>query len=237
MSIPLFFAISGEDIPNVPTPPPPIAWMACHFSPYGAGLTDLPTRLPAGSILILDDRIPMTHHDPDLILRQLNAAVEELGCSRLLLELLRASDRVPVERIVKEISCPVGVTAAYAKGQDCAVFLPPVPPHIPLPEYIAPWKERRIWLEVAPDGTDITITPQGSSAIPVPFPQNVTPSHKEETLCCHYTISTQPEQARFSLFRSLDDIGSLLQQAEQTNIELAIGLFQELSPLQHWNDK
>jgi len=237
MSIPLFFAISGEDIPNIPTPPPPIAWMACHFSPYGAGLTDLPTRLPAGSILILDDRIPMTHHDPDLILQQLKAAVEELKCGRVLLEFLREDQNVPVERMIEEIPCPVGVTPKYGKELDCALFLPPVPPHIPLAEYLAPWKDRRIWLEVAPDGSDITVTPQGTTTIPVPFPQNVTPSHKEETLCCHYTFSVQPKEARFSLFRTLDDIGSLLQQAEQTNIELAIGLFQELSPLQHWNDK
>ena len=73
-------------------------------------------------MLILDDRIPMDGHDPDLIIRQLRAAVSELQCSYLLLELQRKNAAVPVERIVKEVPCAVGVTPHYAKGIDCAVL-------------------------------------------------------------------------------------------------------------------
>lgn len=231
MSIPLFFAMSGEDIQKNVAPPPHIAWMSCHFSPYGPGLVDFPYQLPKDSMLILDDRIPMDGHDPDLIIRQLRAAVSELQCSYLLLELQQKNTAVPVERIVKEVPCAVGVTPHYAKGIDCAVFLPPVPPHITLSSYLTPWLDRQIWLEVALDGTDLTVTSTGSTITPVPFPEEKMSAHRDEALCCHYSISTQPEAACFSLYRTLNDIEELLRQAPHNNITLAIGLYQELSPL------
>lgn len=230
MSIPLFFAMSGEDMQKNPDISTNTAWMSCHFSPCGSGLTDLPTHLPPNGMLILDDRIPMDRHDPDLIRTQLLRTVEKLKCSYLLLELQRKDTRIPVEAIVKSCSCPVGVTPHYAESPDCAVFLPPVPPHIPLPEYIAGWKGRRLWLEMALDGVDITVTPQGSTIAPVPFPEPQSPAHRDKALCCHYTLTAQPELARFSLYRTRDDIKLLLTQAEQAHIQLAIGLYRELAP-------
>lgn len=231
MSIPLFFAISREDIQKNPDLPANIAWMSCHFSPVGPGLTDLPRHLPRGAMLILDDRIPMRGHQPELIVEQLRSAVTELACGWLLLELQREGQPLPVERIIREVPCPVGVTPGYAAGMDCAVFLPPVPPHMPLVEYLKPWAGRQLWLEVALDGADVTVTPTGSTVTPVPFPEVPVSSHQDQELCCHYTISTQKDAARFSLFRTPDDIEAQLLQAENTNITLATGLYQELSPL------
>ena len=52
MAITPFLAMTAAEIEHSTPLPPNVAWMACHFSPYGAGLSNLPKNLPAGSLLI-----------------------------------------------------------------------------------------------------------------------------------------------------------------------------------------
>ena len=57
----------------------PVAWMACHFSPYGTGITNRPRALPPGSMLILNDRMPVCGHDPERVARQLEETAQRTG--------------------------------------------------------------------------------------------------------------------------------------------------------------
>ena len=71
MAIPLYLAMTAREFRICKTVPANMAWMACHFSPYGTGLSNLPTSLPPGSMIILNDRTPICGHDPELIAAQL----------------------------------------------------------------------------------------------------------------------------------------------------------------------
>ena len=227
MSIPLFFAMTGAEIQKNAVLPSRIAWMSCHFSPYGPGLVDLPWKLPPDSMLILDDRIPLNGHNEVFIARQLAQAVEELRCRYLLLDLQREGADTLVQEISQTVPCPIGVPPHYAKDLDCPVFLPPVPLNVPMEEYFRPWGKRQIWLEVALDGADIIVTGTGSTVTPVPFPELPKQAHPESALNCHYSVKVEPEQIRFSLFRTLEDVQNLLHHAQQFNVTLSAGLFQE----------
>lgn len=231
MAIPLFLAMTGWEISKNAELPRNIAWMACHFSPYGTGLTNLPSSLPSGSMIIVNDRTPVCGHDPELIAAQLCSLVEGNRCGSVLLDFQRPDEpdtAAIAEAVVRELNCPVGVSHSYAKGLSCPVFLPPVPPHIPFTEYIAPWQERQIWLECALDGTLITVTGSGSSTAPLSCPDTLEFRHADTDLCCHYEIQLEEEQVRFRLCRRSDDLHALLTAAEGTNVTHAIGLYQEL---------
>ena len=46
MAITPFLAMTAAEFRKKEDLPDKIAWMACHFSPYGLGLSNLPQRLP-----------------------------------------------------------------------------------------------------------------------------------------------------------------------------------------------
>lgn len=231
MAIPLILAMTGAEISKKAVLPPLISWMACHFSPYGTGLTNLPETMPPGSMVIVNDRTPVCGHDPELILRQLSALVEAMQCSSILLDFQRTDEpqtTAITEAIVKGLSCPVGVSEPYAASLSCPILLPPIPPHIPLTNYIAPWQDREVWLEAALDASLITVTAGGSTITPLPYAVSTEHCHLDNDLCCHYHIKSEPEQIQFHLYRTREDLDTLLTAAEGTNITQAIGLYQEL---------
>ena len=151
MVLALYLAQTATEMAGNPQPEN-FAYLACHFSPGGKGLSNLPFPLPQGAMLILDDSTPMDGHDPDLILQQLSGLIQENQCKYLLLDFQRRD--VPgqgelAKRLCSSLSCPVGVSEIYAEGLSCPVFLPPVPPDRPLSAYLAPWHGREVWLEAA----------------------------------------------------------------------------------------
>lgn len=234
MAIPLFLAMTGWEISKNTEIPQNIAWMACHFSPYGTGLTNLPGALPPGSMVIVNDRTPVCGHDPALVAAQLNAVVEENQCMGVLLDFQRPDEQETAtitETLVRELGCPVGVSQFYAEGLSCPVFLPPVPPHVPPEEYLAPWQRREIWLECALDGAIITVTAGGSSVAPLPCPELQSYRHRNADLCCHYEMELTDTQALFHLCRTAEDLRDLLAKTEGGNVTCAIGLFQELGSI------
>ena len=85
MAIPQYLAMTAAEMALAPLPPHP-AWMACHFSPYSTGLTNLPPKLRQGSLLILNDRTPIHCHDPERVCRELNTALHRFGCVGLLVD-------------------------------------------------------------------------------------------------------------------------------------------------------
>lgn len=211
-----------------------IAWMACHFSPYGLGLSNLPASLPPDSLLILNDRTPIRGHDPQLICRQLSECIAALGCGRLLLDFQRpdcSETKDLTKHLASALPCPVGVTEWYAEDMDCSVFLSPVPPSAPLEEHIVPWVGRDIWLEIALDGEVITLTEEGAQAAPLIHPDPTVQGFADEALHCHYQIQLEDDAAKFTLWRTREDLEALIAEAERLSITAAVGLYQELRSL------
>ena len=231
MALPLYLAMTAAEMQEITPLPKAFAYMACHFSPYGTGLSNLPPWLPAGSMLILNDRTPICGHDPGLIAAQLAETVEQWRCSSLLLDFQRPGREeaaILAKHLVEVLPCPVGLSAPYADGIFCPVLLPPPPLDEPLDRYFAPWQSRDIWLEAALDGLQLTLTAEGCKATPIPFPA-LSGGFVEEQLHCHCQIQAHPDRAEFILYRTREDLAALLEEAESLGVTAAVGLWQELN--------
>lgn len=230
MAIDRYLAMTAAEIQGNLEFPDKIGWMACHFSPYGTGLSNLPDTLPPGSMLILNDRTPICGHDPSRIIRQLSDTIDALECGCLLLDFQRGNTpetQALVKAITAHLPCPVGVSHLYAKESDCAVFLPPVPLDTPLAAHLAPWEGREVWLEAALDGLEITVTEKGAKSASLLHSAALDSPFHDEKLHCHYQIHSDENQAKFTLFRTQEDLKELLEEAEKLGICRTVGLFQE----------
>ncbi|MBQ8579574.1 MAG: hypothetical protein IJ448_02640 [Oscillospiraceae bacterium] len=227
MAIPLIPAMTAAEIRKNTLLYPSIAYLSCQFSPTQPAISDLPPHLPPASTVILTDRFPVQNHDPDQIIHQLRS----LQPDSILLDLQRPPTPAAQEMVAALASglpFPVGVTPPYAEGLDCPVFLPPIPPHIPPGEYLHPWHDREIWLELALDASQITVTTQGSTVLPFPFAKPSENAHADSALHCHYSITEEPDALRFYLYRTRDDLTALLNSSLPSNLTRAYGLYQEL---------
>lgn len=224
MEIVLHLAMTAAELEKTDPTPPNIAFMACHFSPYGTGLSNLPSTLPEESLLILNDRTPINGHDPDLVARQLTETAQRLGCKGILLDFQRHGCEA-VAAAVAERYPKVAVTPAYADKLECAVFLPPPPPGKTLSCCLAPWQGRPIWLEAAPTECCIRITEGGSiEREPTPFPC----PHVDEALHCRYGIEMGSDYIDFHLQRDLPQLSALLAEAAALGVQRFVGLYQQL---------
>lgn len=234
MAIDCILAMTAAEIRANSSLPPKIGWLSCHFSPCGTGLSNLPDRLPPGSMLILDDFVPFYGHDPERITQQLREVLENQKCAALLLDFQRpgAWEIAALAKAITALPCPVGVSELYAKELDCPVFLPPVPSDSYVADHLKPWEGREIWLDLAPGGTVITLTKDDSHTAPLPtreIPAGMT--HKDGPLHCHYTIHPEEEKARFKLYRTGEDLAELQEEARSLGVGKFIGLWQELRGL------
>lgn len=231
MALPLYLALTAAEFQFCSLLPERAAWMACHYSPYGLGLSNLPRELPEGAMLILNDRTPALGHDPEQILRQLEEANHSLHYKYILLDFQRpdsAENAAIASALVAAALCPVGISELYAQALDCPVFLPPIPPHVPIKEHLAPWQGREIWLEAALNGEVITVTEKGSSVVPLSPGEIPEPALEDPALHCHYHIRTYDDHIDFALWRSRENLQVLLREAESQGVTLAVGLWQEL---------
>ena len=230
MAIPLHLAMTATETFTDPLPEK-IAYMACHFSSYGLGISNLPTRLPAGNMLILNDRIPIWNHEPAVVARQLAETVEEFSCGWVLLDFQRPNEPAAAAvaaEVLKALPCPVGISHCYAAEFDCPVFLPPPPPDMPLGRHIAAWAEREIWLEAALETLRITVDRSGAVTEFLPQQLPAEPFHRDEGCCCRYHAEISDDKVTFTLSRGKEDLTDLLNRAEDLGITRAIGLYQQL---------
>lgn len=234
MALPLYLAMTAAELFGAPSLPSRCAYMACHFSPYGTGLSNFPQHLPEGAMLILNDRTPVQGHDPALIAAQLTQCAEEWNAAAILLDFQRPGcpQTAQIARaILASTPCPTAISACYGQEIDCPVFLSPLPPDRRLEDHIAPWKGRELWLEAALEGQCMALTSQGSSVTAHFSEPSIVYPFADPQLHCHYRIETGPNQVRFLLQRTPADLDALLQEAEMLGITWAIGLYQELGPV------
>ena len=231
MGISLYLAMTAAEISACDTLPDMLAYMACHFSPYTTGLSNIPNTLPPQSVLIVNDRTPICGHDHKLIAYQLSQALEALQCGSLLLDFQRPDNpetEALCQYLTQQITRPIGISAPFAAGLDCAVFLPPCPPDTLLEDHLAPWKGREIWLETAADFTKITVDKQGSHYACAPADPSIELPHTDPELICHYRIDLTDSSAVFTLGRADEDTALLLKKAEALGVTQCFGLWQEL---------
>ena len=231
MAIDRYLAMTAAEFFGAAVLPEKMAWMACHFSAYGTSLSNIPRALPAGSLLILNDRMPVHGHDGLAIADTLGQVMEELSCSGILLDFQRpgCQEAAKIAQAVTSLPCPVCVSQAYAGGLNCPVFLPPVPPHIPVAEYLSPWAGREIWLESSLETEELILTEAGCEISAAQAGGFDTPEQADGTLFCRYRIAVEESKARFSLYRSREDLSALLEAAESLGVTRAVGLWQELN--------
>ena len=230
MALPRYLAMTAGEMLGSP-PPPRLAYMACHFSSYGTGLSNCPAFLPEGSLLILDDRTPIAGHAPVQIAGQLEAMAENFSICGILLDFQRPGyeeAQALTEFLAEALPCPVIASAMYA-AKGFPVFLPPVPPDMSIKEYLCPWQGREIWLEAALDGLELNLTASGAVRTSLPWPDAGGEEFHDPALHCHYTVEVKKDSARFCLRRTRADVDALLQEAEVLGVAAAVGLWQELS--------
>lgn len=227
MGLPHYLAMTPEEFTEAETLPEKIAWMSCHFSEDGTGLTHLPAFLPNGSMLILDDAIPPKDPDLSIIVDQLSPLLET--ADGILLDFQRPDNPAALHlatTLSAALPSPPGVSELYAEQLDCPIFLPPLPLHIPLESYLLPHTGREIWLDFMPDTETIQITPSGVQYHPG-IPVSHKPLHRDKLLHCSYQIRTAPNEVQFSLFRSPEDQDSFLAQAAQSGVSRIFSLYQD----------
>lgn len=231
MGLPFYLAMTGAEIHCAPSIPERIAYMACHFSPYSTGLSNMPEHLPTGSLLTLNDRIPICGHDPIRIGQQLMEAVETFSCSGLLLDLQRegySEQRELCRHLVTALPCPVAVSELYASDLECPVFLSPPPLTQTLAEHTAPYQGREIWLEAALDAASFSVTKDGcteDTLLSRP-PENC---FFDDSVFCRYRMEINEQAARFCLWRTADDLQRMIGQAQTLGVTQLIGLYQQFS--------
>ena len=226
----VFLAQTSREMAN--TQPKKLAYMALHFSPYSKGLSNIPSDLPKGSILLLDDSMQANNHDPEIVVEQLTELTHRLSPTAILLDFQRPVTKeleVMADCIVKALPCPVGITEAYAKNFACPVFLPPPPVNQALADYLRPWEKQGVYLEIAPEALEITVTEAGSTSIQIPLFTGL--SLEDKRLHCHYNVRVLGDKVVFTICRYKEDLGSMIQEAEHLAVLGCVGLYGELQNL------
>ena len=209
--------------------PQKTAYMALHFSPFGKGLSNFPTDLPKGSILLLDDSMPPNGHDKQTVVAQLKDLIQSFSPAGLLLDFQRPAaeeTELLTKYILEQLTCPIGVSQVYAEKFACTVFLPPPPANKPLAEHLRPWQKQGIYLEIAPNALKFTVTPQGSVAVNIPPVEGL--SLTDDRIHCHYDVEVTQDQAVFTICRYIEDLPPLIAEAEQLGVLSCVGLYEEL---------
>lgn len=231
MDLNCWIAMTAAEFSGANALPNKIGWLSCHFSQWGQGLSNLPSHLPPNSLLILDDSTVPHGHDPELITDQLASAVERFSAAGVLLDFQVpdiAESAAITQQLVHRLSCPVCVTAPYAKDLACPVLLPVPPPHVSLKNHLAAWQHRDIWLEIATEAEKITVTAQGSAITNMPYFPPDESYCTDQKLHCRYRVKTFEDRAEFTLIRDRTMVTALLKQALSMGVHCGVGLYQQL---------
>lgn len=207
------------------------AWMACHFSCYSTGLTNLPKELPKGAMVIINDRTPIDRHDPAYIKEQLKALADTCQPDCFLLDFQRAGSeqtRQLAAALAKNLPCPVGISELYAEDLDCPVFVAAPPIDRPLQTHLQPWAGREIWLELATDDQCAMITENDCRIFPADSENADNLPHTDQAVHCRYRVSMEDTCARLHLQRGIPELQAMLQEAEDLGVQIAVGLYQQL---------
>ena len=231
MGLGCYLAMTAAEFQNAPELPQRIAWMACHFSGSSTGLSNLPASLPDNSVVILNDRIPISGHDPSVIVRQLAQLSEDFSLKGILLDFERPGESELAglsAHLTRELSCPVIVSWLYARELDCPVFLPPPPLHTPLSRHLQPWAGRKVWLEMAVQAQRTTVTATGCALEQISMTELPEPSFYDKDCCSRYHWHLEEDAAVFTMLRQEAELIQLEECARSLGVAETVGLYQQL---------
>lgn len=232
MEIHWYPAMTPEEIAQRQTRPEHYAWMAAHFDPRGNGLTDLPEKMPADGILILNDKIPYTGHSSEKICRTMMDCLNRWKLQGILLDFERPVSeqlREVVKNLVTSLPCPT------VCGQ--ALDIPGLVPLISMPELTQPSEEyftghKGAWLEVRKQAAIYRVDQDGCSIVQTSEPTKNTPEVMfDSALCAHYQAAPGPDSVEFILWRDREDRKKIMEIGQAAGIEIMVGLYQELGML------
>ena len=132
-----------------------------------------------------------------------------------------------MEFLSETLPCPMAVSHFYEDHCDCALCIPPAPLSEPLDDYFSQWKDKELWLEISRDGEEITVTEDGASITPLHYWEPRDGDFFDEALVCHYRQEIRENAVVFTLYRTEEDQGLLLEKARKQGVTTALGLFQE----------
>ena len=202
MVLPLYLAMSAVEMRPIPHP----AFLV---------LEDSQTP-PAGVLPVITDAFPP---DRQTLLRLCQ------GRDAVLLDFERPPT-AQVREMIRDLPCPAGAPPGYA--HEGPLFLPPAPLHVPMEEYLSPWKGREIWLEAALQRQVVTVTAEGCTVFPPCTNTDFEGGFYSEKLQCRFRQNFSENQAVFTLFDTPDTLRIKLDRAGELGVTRAIGLFQEL---------
>ena len=233
MILPWYLAMTASEFTAATTVPKRVGWMACHFSCFGKGLSNLPAALPPDSLLILNDAIPISGHDPQQVLTELTRCAEKQRCCGILLDFQRPNVEETANLccfLTKHLPCPIGITEFYGAGLPCALFLS-IPLHRPPSQTLATWNGQEIWLETVLETEVAIITKDDVQIFPTTL-SGAPPILEEEQLFCHYSWQERDSHLEITLQRTPEDLVALLEHTAKLGVTKAIGLYQQLGNLQ-----
>lgn len=233
MPISIYEAVTAGDCFERNALPAHAAWMAAHFSAVGTGVTNLPQRLPVGSLFMLDDQIPWQNHDAERICQELLQAVAELACSGILLDF----EREPCQQTqafctllctyCRQYSIPLGMPPSYGLKLPAALFLPPLPCW-PGPETVLqPFSGRELWLDAAESGCVAEIgrkSVQFFSEDPIVL-QAQAEGHAvfwHGGLCCQYYSNQINDRIRIALYDTRQTMEQKLDACAKLGVTVAV---------------
>ena len=201
MGLPHYLAMTPEEFTRIAPLPDKPAWMSCRFSPQDQHLIHIPSQLPAGSILIIDDAFDLIDPNLDEIIQSLKHLFPALH--GVLLDFQKPNNEVIPQLahiLSQQLPCPVGLSSLYAKEWEGPVFLPPVPLHLPIEEHLAPYAHQELWLDTSPESEQIHVTSAGIHYSPTAVDKSAF-LHKDSILHCHYGIEIREDEICFHLYK------------------------------------
>ena len=185
--------------------------------PHAAYLLLEPSEVPPGVLPVVTDRSSL---DRQWLLHICQ------GREGVLLDFERPAT-TEVRAIIRDLPCPAAAPPGYA--DEGPVFLPPAPLHVPMEEYLAPWKGREIWLEAAVQSQTIAVTAEGSTVSPPCTNADLTDGFYSETLRCRFTQNFSENQAVFTIFDTPETLKMKFRHATNLGVTRFVGLYQELA--------
>lgn len=233
MPISIYEAVTVGDCAGRDAPKAHAAWMAAHFSAAGTGVSNLPQRLPPGSLLILDDRIPWQNHDAQRICQELLQAVANLACSGILLDFEREpcpqtrSFCALLSTYCQQHSIPLGMPPAYGLSLPVALFLPPLPCWPGPKMVLQPFSGRELWLDAAESGCVAEI---GCESVQIFRADPAVLQAQAEGhavfwhcgLCCRYYSSQMGDRIRVALYDTRQTMAQKLDICAKLGVTVAV---------------
>jgi hypothetical protein len=205
--------------------------MACHFSPYGLGLSNLPRQLPEGAVILVSDRIPPGGHDAGVVVSQLEELAQQFHPKAIVLDLERTGDDFCAELAAKCDSISgteTVVAAAYAEGLQCSVFLGAAQLWTPAEQWLRPWSGRRIWAECVLQRALVRITEDGAVYRELPWepPRQEVLADGQQAVV--YGVREQADAVEVMLWRGKEQLALWMEKLEKLGVEHFLGLYQQL---------